>query len=425
MVVLAYPRRPLSCLLTGLVIAYLTSVILFSYRDGITVVAKIAGGALIGGFVASALLNRRPIEISRTYVLWGIWLGISICSVALAERAELAALKALTLVQLLPTALILTNVILWHGSTRFYWKSIVGLGIISCVAVWIDPISFSDVDGRVFGPMGNANAFGAMLVTCLIFAAIAGFERMSVAQRVLWISAAGTFFLMILRTGSRQALLGSLVAVVVILASRIYRARDGSWRWWSAVTVVGTVITLGMLLASHSTYWFRMESMFSAARGDLGDVDTSLVERAHLYKRAGDIALQNPVLGIGLDNFRAQPRFPGAGPIGTYSHSNYAEVLVSTGIVGFVLYFSVFALWALALYRVRYLLGHPDWYPRYMRIMAITSSYLIMDFATVSYYNKFVWLVFPLVIAEIVSMERAPVLTVSRDVRHSPRAAQC
>lgn len=47
-----------------------------------------------------------------------------------------------------------------------------------------------------------------------------------------------------------------------------------------------------------------------------------------------------------------------------------------------------------------------------------------MDFATVSYYNKCVCLVFALLIAELASMEKAPVLTVSRVASHSPPDAQ-
>lgn len=420
----ARPERPLSLFLGGLAVAYLGSIILLSYRDGLTLVAKVVGVVLVASGVVSALVKQRPVHVSITYRLWGLWLVISVCTVILADRPEVAALKALTIVQVLPVALILTNLLLWHGSSRFYWVAIVVLALMSCALVWIDPLSFSDVDGRVFGPLGNANAFGAMLVTGFILVVVAALDSVRIARKVLWVVAAGIFFVMILRTGSRQGLLGSLIAMVVILASWAYQARSGRRHWLYAAIIAVTIVPLAVIVARNSEYWFRMEALLSAAQGDLGGADTSLLERARLYRRAAEIALQNPVFGVGLDNFRVQPRFEGGGPIGTYSHSNYAEILVGTGIVGFVLYFSAIALWIRTLYRARHLLCHSEWRPRYMRVVTVTVTYLTMDFATVSYYDKFVWLIFPWIIAELVSMERLHVVAVPRIAQWQAQSAE-
>jgi O-antigen ligase len=62
--------------------------------------------------------------------------------------------------------------------------------------------------------------------------------------------------------------------------------------------------------------------------------------RAKLYARGVELFLAHPVIGIGFGQYQELS--------GTrmYSHSDYVEVACSTGIVGFIMYFSIFwVLW--------------------------------------------------------------------------------
>ena len=63
-------------------------------------------------------------------------------------------------------------------------------------------------------------------------------------------------------------------------------------------------------------------------------------DRYHLYQAGWTMFLQSPVQGVGLGNFVTYSS------TGAYAHSDFMEVLSTTGFVGFVLYFSIyFVLW--------------------------------------------------------------------------------
>jgi len=375
-------------------------------------IAKVTGLALVGGAALHAVLDNRPLQFPVPFRLWGAWFVFALLTLWQATRPELAIQKALTVVQVLFVALVIFHCLVWHGALRFYWLVLVALGLLSCVIVWTDPAAFSDEDGRVFGPLGNANAFGAMLVAGFIMVLAAAFEPVSRAAKLLSVAAATVFFAMVLQTGSRQGLLGMFVALLVFGSALAYRARQGLLRNLLALGIVATLISVGVLVAKTSEYWFRVEAAIAVSRGDTGDADSSLLERIWLYQRAAELALEQPVAGVGLDNFRVQSRHIGAGPVGTYTHSNYMEVLVSTGLPGFLLYFSVGIYMLRELWRARHLAFGNDEFGSYLRVTALVLTYMVMDVATVSYYDKFVWLVMPWIVAELQAMRRMQVVRV-------------
>ena len=60
--------------------------------------------------------------------------------------------------------------------------------------------------------------------------------------------------------------------------------------------------------------------------------DVSDNSRIPLYKKAFQLFLENPIFGIGLDQFKNRNAF------GVMSHSTYAEMLCDLGLVGSVIY---------------------------------------------------------------------------------------
>jgi len=399
-------------LLSALLLAYLVSVILLSYREGLSLIAKATGLALVAGVALHAVSSNRPLQFPVPFRLWGAWFIFALLTLGQASHPELAIQKALTVAQVLLVALVIFHWLAWHGVTRFYWMALAALGLASCAIVWTDPATFSDGDGRVFGPLGNANAFGAMLVTGFIMVLAAAFEPVSRLERLLWVAAAAIFFAMVLQTGSRQGLLGMFVALLIFGAALAYRARKGVLRSLLALSFVAALMSVGVLVAKTSEYWFRVEAAIAVSRGDTGDADSSMLDRIWLYKRAAELVREHPVAGVGLDNFRVQPRHTGGGPVGLYTHSNYMEVLASTGTIGFLLYFSAGIYMIGQLWRARHLaFGRAEFGP-YLRVTAIVLTYLVMDVATVSYYDKFVWLVMPWIVAELQAMRRMQVVRV-------------
>lgn len=101
-------------------------------------------------------------------------------------------------------------------------------------------------------------------------------------------------------------------------------------------------------------------------------------ERKHFIEMGWIYFTHRPLLGYGLDSFGTFE--------GTYAHNNFIEVMVSTGIVGFFVYYSmhvylIYKSFKLPKSDLKYILLY--------FILIVTA----MDVAVVSYYNKFYILV--------------------------------
>ena len=81
--------------------------------------------------------------------------------------------------------------------------------------------------------------------------------------------------------------------------------------------------------------------MWSVLTNDTsGEEDTS---RVTLFQYGMNWFLDNPILGVGINNFRVlstkTSEFAG---MSFYAHNNYVELLVDIGIVGIVIYYSAY-----------------------------------------------------------------------------------
>lgn len=401
-------RRRLNSKYKLMILAYLVAVTLLSYQQGLTIAARATGFLLGGGFLFLAATSGRKVSIPLSYRIWIAWFFFALFTSTQADYPDLAALKILTLVQIVPIAFVLTNYLLWSDSNRFYWLGLVFCALASCAMVLMFPRTFSDMSGRVFGPLGNANAFGVMLVTALIFVMVGALCERRLLAKLLYLAAAGLLFSVELETGSRQAIIGTVVGGFMIIACYVYGTRAGLKGVLVSVAILVVLLPVAYSIASTSKYWYRMEVAIMASKGDTTDADSSLLGRMWLYQRAWEVAVDHPVFGAGLDNFRMAAGQKIGMRIGTYSHSNYMEILASTGFPGFIIYFSILWHWYKTLYRSRHLMLHKESFGRYTQVVAITVAYSIMDFTSVSYYDKCAWLVYPWLIAELEFMRMQP-----------------
>lgn len=387
---------------------YAGAVILLSFQDGLPSLVTKGLAALLGaGFLFLAFGKNRGLCVPTSYRLWAVWFCIAVVSSIFALVPALAAVKLLTLIQLGIVGFILTNFLLWQRDTRFYWMSFIFFALVSGAVVWFDPARFADADGRVHGTIGDSNYHGTMLVIGFLMAVV-GLLSERRLMRLVMAGAVVLLFVMVLQTGSRQALLGSFVGGMVIVASLLLRARKARrGAVWGRVAVVAVAVPVALFYTVSSSHWHRMEAAIAVVQtGSTVEADRSLVGRLWLYEKAFDAALERPLIGIGLDNFRQlEGRMIGT-RIGTFSHSNYMEIMVGTGFIGFGVYFAVYVIWIMALYRQRHFMMHEVVFPRYVRVVTLVASFIVMDITLVYYYSKGMWLVYPWIIAEIEHLRR-------------------
>ena len=115
----------------------------------------------------------------------------------------------------------------------------------------------------------------------------------------------------------------------------------------------------------------------------IGGADESSIERARLLHDAINTGLNNPVFGVGLHNSMYYTT------IGMYAHNNFAELFADLGIVGFSIFYSLYALYGYRIVRFA-----KENIRRYWLVFIL--GFLAIDYGQVS-YNLFTSIV-PMVI---------------------------
>jgi O-antigen ligase len=197
----------------------------------------------------------------------------------------------------------------------------------------------SDGVGNVVGTRGvsmvqNANAMGVNAVWG--FCAVIYFSQIKKKSPLLlflmWITVP-LLGITILASASRKALL----LPVVFLTAWIWfcHKKDLNRQLYKILPIVALAGAIYM-----ATPWI-MENTFVGQRMqrslDTENMDGSTAVRLLTYKQAAAIVVRYPVAGVGLGQWRFY------GDTG-YAHNEYGEVIATTGVVGFLLYFSAYVV---------------------------------------------------------------------------------
>lgn len=152
-----------------------------------------------------------------------------------------------------------------------------------------------------------------------------------------------TFTATVLWSGSRTAL---IVLVAGACGYYIITAEN------QLQTLKRILITFGIIVALYiaimrvpSLYNIignRMERLFSfVSTGTAGEL--SIGWRQQMIEYGKELFRRHPIFGVGIDTFRYFYGIEGTTTFhSTYSHNNYIEVLADGGIVGFIIYYSIY-----------------------------------------------------------------------------------
>ena len=183
------------------------------------------------------------------------------------------------------------------------------------------------------------------------------------------------------------------------------------------ITVSIVIITLAVYLiySNEVTYQImgkRVEYMFNTITGNTTThrIDTSLLERQFYAGQATKLFIRNPFFGYGGNNFVTYMNEISYSHV-AYSHNNYLELLSTLGITGFTLFYSI---WIITLFQVFKIYAIRKDYKTAI-FMTLILILLITDTGNVSYVSEFNVIIFSLVSAYLVIVERnSPKLTVGK-----------
>ncbi len=196
----------------------------------------------------------------------------------------------------------------------------------------------------------NANTLGVACVWALAGLALLWRRASRFWQQGLLAILTLPLFAGMVFSGSRKAV---LLAPIFLLA----------WVWFCyrrvlfhrapvfvAVGIGAAACVAGGAFVLRGTFvGIRLQSAFSSE-----ERDGSAEVRLSLMKEGIRMITEHPITGVGLFQFPANNHF------GAYAHNDYIEVAATTGLVGFLIYYSIFALVAWRLVRVHGRCEHPE-----------------------------------------------------------------
>lgn len=320
-------------------------------------------GALLVGLGVELFVRARsplPLELrlALTFLSWSTLSGW-----LMADHAYAVTAYARLLLQSLALAI---TVFLW--TSRRASATLVFVGLVLCGGVLL--LGEVLIGGGISGPSVGYYRATSLVKNPNFAGLIALYAVMSVAW--LWyryrakalagwvgLGALVPLVSFLVSTASRKAFLSLLLFGVLwfVLAGRRLIKRRAI-----ALAFAATVLSLAVFRFLPGS---TLEARLDKSREN-PDVETS---RRELYEIAWDLFAANPIAGVGLGNFLY------ASGTGYYSHSDYAEVLSTTGAVGGLFYFGIYAVLWRRLSRVvrRGSAGETRYYVGVYRAMILTT----------------------------------------------------
>jgi O-antigen ligase len=390
------------------IVAYGFSVPLLSYRQDTTFAAKAIAVLLGILFFVGILILHRKIVWTREFSLLAAWLFLVVLLSLFAIDFNVFAKSFVTVTTIIVCSFFVVQILYWIDKPRLPLLCIFGATLIMSVLAVRSPFRYS-VAGRAVGTFSNANVFGMACLVSLMFAFDRILDQKNKLIKAFFLVSLPFLFYMLFQSGSRKAIISIFLYIAVLAV--FYLKANFKQRFWTAIFVTFFFIATALVAVNYlekSKWYDRMEAFGSVLKTTNVNrsEDGSLKGRFLFYRVGWNLFTMYPATGVGLGNFQvALPRYISGGSLvaasgtGTYAHSNYIEILADTGIIGFILYFSVYAALFLRLIRARKSVTDPRRKSLFVMLLSFLIIIAASDVATVSFDEKFSWLVFVSIIA--------------------------
>jgi len=395
---------------------YISSMIVVSNIPMGNVISKLLGMILAVYYLIFGIIwNKDKIYINTEFKIILIWLITCFISGFAASDHSIFMVRMSTLLQL-AAFFIIGYLIVSRGNLRI--EHIFITIIISVIFVLLfgifqrkEPsvlISFN----RLSSTAGNPN----ILAVFGSFAFIFSLYLLSIAKRrfhKLAILALQLILIVgIVRTESRKGLLALPLSIIIYILitnyKKIIESKDRVktfLKFGFCFLILITVIFTGFQFLKSTEYYDRFEIMtryldIAGESGGINVLDFSVYQRQQFIKYGFQMWKDNPVIGVGLGNFRRNINQYWSLSPRTYAHNNYIQLLSTTGLFGFLAYYSIYLFLFMKLFHIqnRFLLKSKD---SKLISLFVTLMFIIviLEIAMVTYSTKIIWLLIMLVSA--------------------------
>ncbi len=363
-------------------IAFLANIVVIFTMYTVTAAASVAAIVM---FIASVLVvmerNRRQAVIPYVTIWYLLLIGFGALSGLWAQY--LSSYNFSFILRLLVILLISTSVAVYVDKPEDL-ERIITLYLIGMLAIVAFETSVWPPSLWKYGSLGShySQCNPNDISYWMDFGVAMAFYRAYVKNKKYMYPVALLLFLFCVYSSSRKGLLagvaGPLAIVFLTYNKRGYIARV-------IVAVLGVIGVYFLVMENETLYSVigrRIESMINHLNGE--ETDGSMLLRRVFIDAAKNMFAESPLIGKGMGNFRSIVEAEYA--TGKYyTHNNYWQLLSELGIIGFIIYYSMYA-YCFVIFARNYLQRRSE-----ISILFLTCIVLmfVLDEGVVSYCSKY------------------------------------
>ena len=316
------------------------------------------------------------LRLDPMFFLFWIFLLFAYISVYWSGEQGMAAVRTVSLlVNILGASLVW--VALWNSVPlrTVGYAAIAGASIQGGVALQQFWLGGGDVM-RFEGLSGNANALAIQL-------SIAAFLVLVSLHHSFWPPFIAFLFVLIATVVSGSRKIAFVWFVFGLLSLRYIGIRFRTSRLFRIVFLLGLPILVYGILSYSSLLLAPIEGLYVYERieATIQGEESSADVRDGMAREGLEIWQGSPLYGYGIDQYRYLSSYA------NYSHNNYTELLVSFGVIGLLLYYSI-----LLVLLFRAFLAFRAGSPYAPLLGSAVLLMLLWDIALVAYSTRLIWL---------------------------------
>lgn len=237
--------------------------------------------------------------------------------------------------QFLSVLIVIVYISLSEKKIDFFVNSFIALSFVCAISTII--IRYDYHHGRItMGPKNNPNTLGIMMAYGIGFL-LFKLNFKSFSRAIIIITLIMLFTYVTFLSGSRKSFLSICILFflwIIMLAIPLYKKMKLKSKLKYLLILLLSILLISNFIIpifENSLLFNRLLILFkSPDQGRIG-----------MYNDAWRIFKEYPLFGVGMQQYRVVSVYQ------TYSHSTYAEAIANTGIIGSILYFSVYFILAL------------------------------------------------------------------------------
>lgn len=291
----------------------------------------------------------RNSTILKIYATFLLFCGMSIIT------AINVSLAVVTFSKLLIVFCMFLNVtILLYNRLNLLFKIAFLVGISVVVQAFSILLDFSKtLDlSTIKGNLGNINILAASLNIKIAFLVL-GIIHFSNWKKAILILALLLSVTIIFLTGSRATFLGLTLQLIVFLA---FYAKTNTLKKPEFIKMASIVlpVLLSFIISNQILEKYGDSERYKSIGNRIGQIeltdnptDSSAKLRLDFWKNASEISLENPLLGVGIGNWKIKSlayenTLVDDSNISSNTHDDFLELMAETGIINGLLYLSLF-----------------------------------------------------------------------------------